>query len=75
MLVGIEIGALLVSTDFGETFRDLHVDSQTAENDIHRILVHSARPNRILIANGLVGVMTSEDNGKTWQKNPMPSGR
>ncbi len=38
LLVGIEIGALLVLTDFGETFRDLHVDPQIAENDIHRIL-------------------------------------
>lgn len=72
LLVGIEIGALLTSTDFGETFQNLHVDPQVAENDIHRILVHPARPNRILIANGLVGVMTSDDDGKSWRKNPMP---
>jgi photosystem II stability/assembly factor-like uncharacterized protein len=72
LMVGIEIGALLVSTDFGETFQDLRVDPQMSENDIHRILVHPARPGRILIANGIVGVMTSEDNGKTWRKNPMP---
>ena len=72
LMVGIEIGALLTSTDFGETFEDLHVDPQVGENDIHRILVNQARPNRIVIANGLVGVMTSEDNGKTWHKNPMP---
>lgn len=72
LLVGIEIGALLVSSNFGETFQDLHVDGQVPENDIHRILIHPARPDRILIANGLVGVMTSEDNGRTWRKNPMP---
>ena len=51
LMVGIEIGALLTSTDFGETFEDLHVDPQVGENDIHRILVNQARPNRILIAN------------------------
>jgi hypothetical protein len=36
-------------------------------------LVNRARPNRILIANGPVGVMTSADNGRTWHKNPMPA--
>ena len=73
LMVGIEIGALLVSTDFGETFTDLRVDPLVGENDIHRILVHPDRPGRILIANGIVGVMTSDDNGKTWRKNPMPA--
>jgi photosystem II stability/assembly factor-like uncharacterized protein len=72
LMVGIEIGALLVSTDFGKTFADLHVDPLVGENDIHRILVDPARPDRILVANGIVGVMTSDDNGKTWRKNPMP---
>ena len=72
LMVGIEIGALLMSTDFGETFTDLHVDPLIGENDIHRIVVHPARPDRILIANGIVGVMTSDDNGKSWRKNPMP---
>ena len=74
LLVGIEIGALLVSNDFGESFTDLPVDPNVRERDIHRILVHPSKPNRILIANGLVGVMTSDDNGATWRKNPMPQG-
>jgi photosystem II stability/assembly factor-like uncharacterized protein len=72
LMVGVEIGALLVSTDFGKTFSDLRVDPLVGENDIHRVLVNPARPGRILIANGIVGVMTSDDNGKTWRKNPMP---
>jgi photosystem II stability/assembly factor-like uncharacterized protein len=72
LMVGIEIGALLVSTDFGKSFTDMKVDPIVGENDIHRILVNPARPNRILIANGIVGVMTSDDNGKSWRKNPMP---
>ena len=72
LMVGVEIGALLVSTDFGKSFMDMKVDPLPGENDIHRILVNPARPNRIIVANGIVGVMTSDDNGKTWRKNPMP---
>jgi photosystem II stability/assembly factor-like uncharacterized protein len=72
LLVGIEIGALLASTDFGESFTDLKVDPDPQECDIHRILVHPARPERLIVANGIVGMMTSEDGGKTWTKIPMP---
>ena len=71
--VGIEIGALLVSSDFGETFTDLHVDPRPIECDIHRILLHPQRPDRIIVANGIVGVMSSDDGGATWRKNPMPA--
>jgi photosystem II stability/assembly factor-like uncharacterized protein len=74
LLVGVEIGSLQVSADFGETFVELPVDPDPQECDIHRILVHPARPDRIIIANGLVGMMTSEDRGATWRKNPMPAG-
>jgi hypothetical protein len=70
--VGIEIGALLVSSDFGESFTDLHVDPRPVECDIHRILLHPRRPDRIIVANGIVGVMSSDDGGATWRKNPMP---
>ena len=73
LLVGIEIGALLVSTDFGATFRDLKIDPVVGECDVHRILVHPAKPNRIVVAIGLVGVQTSEDNGSTWTRHPMPA--
>jgi photosystem II stability/assembly factor-like uncharacterized protein len=72
LLVGIEIGALLVSKDFGESFIDLHVDANPVECDIHRILVHAARPRRFIVANGIVGVMSSDDGGTSWRKNPMP---
>jgi photosystem II stability/assembly factor-like uncharacterized protein len=74
LLVGVEIGSLQVSMNFGESFVELPVDPDPQECDIHRILVHPARPNRIIIANGLVGMMTSHDRGATWRKNPMPSG-
>jgi photosystem II stability/assembly factor-like uncharacterized protein len=73
LLVGVEIGSLQVSHDFGQSFIELPVDPDPHECDIHRILVHPARPNRIIIANGIVGMMASEDGGATWQKMTMPS--
>ena len=73
LLVGIEIGALLVSTDFGRTFRDLRIDPVVGECDVHRILTHAAAPRRITVANGLVGLLTSDDDGATWRKHPMPA--
>jgi photosystem II stability/assembly factor-like uncharacterized protein len=72
LLVGIEIGALLVSKDFGENFTELVVDPDPVECDIHRVLVHHDRPHRLIVANGIVGVMSSDDDGATWRKNPMP---
>jgi Sortilin, neurotensin receptor 3, len=74
LLAGVEIGSLQVSDDFGKSFVELPVDPDPQECDIHRILVHPDRPDRIIIANGLVGMMTSEDRGASWRKNPMPAG-
>ena len=68
LLVGVEIGSLQMSMNFGESFVELPVDPDPQECDIHRMLVHPARPNRIIIANGLVGMMTSDDRGATWRK-------
>jgi len=70
--VGIEIGALLVSDDGGASFTELRVDPDPAECDIHRILVNPLRPQRIVVANGIVGLMSSLDGGATWRRNPMP---
>ena len=72
LMVGIEIGALLVSKDFGESFTELVVDPDPVECDIHRVLVHPDRPHRLIVANGIVGVVSSDDDGATWRKNPMP---
>jgi hypothetical protein len=72
LLVGVEIGALAVSMDFGKTFTEFEVDPDVRERDIHRVLVHPQRPDRIIVANGIVGLMTSDDRGKTWRRNKMP---
>lgn len=73
LFVGIEIGALLVSDDGGKTFADLRIDPDPAESDVHRILIHPKKPDRVLISNGLLGLMRSEDRGATWLKDPMPA--
>jgi photosystem II stability/assembly factor-like uncharacterized protein len=71
--VGVEIGSLQYSDDFGRSFTELPVDPDPRECDIHRILVHPARPDRIIIANGIVGMMASDDGGKTFYKMKMPT--
>jgi hypothetical protein len=70
---GVEIGSLQYSDDFGKTFVELPVDPDPRECDIHRILVHPARPQRIIIANGIVGMMASEDGGKSFSRMTMPA--
>jgi photosystem II stability/assembly factor-like uncharacterized protein len=75
LLVGVEIGSLQVSNDFGESFVELPVDPDPRECDIHRILVHPSRPDRIIIANGIVGMMASDDGGRTFYKMKMPPRR
>ena len=69
LYVGIEIGALLRSRDGGASFTDLTIDPDVGECDVHRVLIDPRRPGRILIANGLMGLMRSEDNGATWRKD------
>ncbi len=70
--VGIEIGSLQFSDDFGKTFTELPVDPDPRECDIHRILVHPARPKRVIIANGIVGMMASEDGSASFHRMKMP---
>lgn len=74
VFVGIEVGALLVSEDEGRSFTALPIDPDPREVDLHRVLVHPKRPDRILISNGLAGTMVSEDRGQTWQRGLNPPG-
>lgn len=74
LMVGIEVGALLVSDDEGETFRELPVTADARETDLHHIAVHPSLPDRIIVANGLANLMTSEDGGKTWRRGPAAPG-
>ncbi len=65
LFVGIEIGALLVSDDFGRSFKDLRIDPDPTECDVHHILIDPSEPQRMLAAVGLVGIMRSADGGTT----------
>jgi photosystem II stability/assembly factor-like uncharacterized protein len=69
LLIGIEVGALLRSTDAGASFEELPVADDLSDIDVHRILVHPARPDRILLATGW-GLKLSEDRGRTWKALP-----
>ena len=71
LFVGIEIGALLVSHDFGRTFAELPVDPNPAECDMHRLLVNPGDPNRMIASVGLVGLMRSVDGGRSWNLDPV----
>ena len=67
LYVGIEVGALLRSDDGGETFRELPVNPDVSEVDIHRLVLHPKRPRRIIAATGW-GMIQSDDAGATWRK-------
>ncbi len=66
LYVGIEVGALLRSDDAGETFRELPVNPDVSEVDIHRLVLHPRRPRRIIAATGW-GMIQSDDGGATWR--------
>lgn len=76
MYAGIEVSGLLMSEDGGKSWREVGPLSQ----DIHRIIVHPDKPNRVLASTaddtppydlrGGHGVYVSEDYGRSWrQKN------
>ena len=74
LFVGIEVGALLVSHDRGETFEDLRIDPDPTECDVHRLVVDPRSPDRITAAVGLVGLVRTANGGRTWERNPVLPG-
>jgi photosystem II stability/assembly factor-like uncharacterized protein len=71
LLVGIEVGALLRSTDDARSFEELAFDQDLTEIDIHRLIVHPNRPKRLIAVTGW-GVRVSEDSGATWRHMDVP---
>ncbi len=69
LIVGIEVGALLRSTDEGGSFEELAVSDDFTDIDIHRVAVHPHRPEQMLLATGW-GLRLSQDNGRSWQELP-----
>lgn len=59
----VEVGGLMKSTDAGNTWRQLGGFFE----DVHRIMVTAARPDMLVMGNG-IGVYRSADAGKTWEQ-------
>src|SRR5436190_19256483 len=62
LLVGIELGGLMRSTDRGETWHD---HRPGAQRDVHSLAWHPREPGRAYEAGG-GGAAWSEDWGETW---------
>ena len=69
LLVGIELGGLMRSTDGGETWQD---HRPGAQRDVHSLAWHPRVGDRAYEAGG-GGTALSEDAGETWQ--PADEGR
>jgi hypothetical protein len=69
LLVGIELGGLMRSTDGGETWQD---HRPGAQRDVHSLAWHPRTPGRAYEAGG-GGAAFSEDAGESWQ--PADEGR
>lgn len=64
LLVGIELGGVMRSTDGGATWADHNAQ---AHSDAHELLTHPLAPDRVYEAAGQ-GIAVSEDRGVTWSE-------
>jgi photosystem II stability/assembly factor-like uncharacterized protein len=64
LLVGIELGGVMRSTDGGATWSD---HAREAHSDAHRLLTHALAPTRVYEAAGQ-GIALSEDEGEHWAR-------
>jgi photosystem II stability/assembly factor-like uncharacterized protein len=64
LLVGIELGGVMRSTDAGSSWTD---HNPQAHSDAHRLLTHPLAPDRVYEAAGQ-GIALSEDRGSSWRR-------
>jgi photosystem II stability/assembly factor-like uncharacterized protein len=64
LLVGIELGGLMLSEDGGESFSDHRPEAQP---DVHALAWHPHEPGRAYEAGG-GGAAWSTDGGRTWER-------
>jgi photosystem II stability/assembly factor-like uncharacterized protein len=69
MLVGVEQGALLSTTDGGQTWRE--IDSYWTPDDrwyrdVHQLVRRPSHPDEVLMTSGM-GFYHSDDGGLTWE--------
>lgn len=70
MYVAIEQGALLRSTDGGQSFHEITAWAQKddfVDRDAHRIALRASNPDEIYLSSG-VGLTYSADRGATWER-------
>lgn len=74
--VSVEQGALLKSTDAGQSWRELagyySPDDETYK-DVHRLKVVPSDPDSLYLVGGL-GLYCSEDGGETWERRTARGG-
>ena len=70
LYVGIEQGALLKSTDAGQTWRE-QASCWRADDyfhkDVHRLMLGPSNPDQIYMTSG-TGLYFSQDGGETWEQ-------
>src|ERR671932_198486 len=64
LLVGIELGGVMRSTDGGASWAD---HNRQAHSDAHELLTHHGAPDRVYEAAGQ-GVAVSDDRGTSWRR-------
>jgi photosystem II stability/assembly factor-like uncharacterized protein len=74
--VGVEQGALLKTTDGGDTWRELESFSTPQDRsykDIHQITVRPTNPDELFMTTG-PGLYHSSDRGETWEHLTLSAG-
>ena len=64
ILVGVEVGGVLLSADHGETWEELN---NGVHVDVHTVRPDPSRPGRLMAVTG-GGVYGSEDGGASWAR-------
>jgi photosystem II stability/assembly factor-like uncharacterized protein len=69
MYVGVEQGALLLTTDGGKSFQEIESYYTTEDKwyrDIHQVVLRPSNPDEIYMNTGM-GFYYSPDRGRTWE--------
>jgi photosystem II stability/assembly factor-like uncharacterized protein len=74
LYAGIEVGSFLISRDGGQTWEA----ASGIGRDIHRLIIHPAQPDRLIVATGDdtppyrqvggFGIYRSDDGGRSWRQ-------
>jgi photosystem II stability/assembly factor-like uncharacterized protein len=77
MYVGVEQGALLATTDGGESWSEIesyYTPDDKWYRDIHQVVLRPSNPDEIFMNTG-IGFYHSPDRGKTWEHRTGPESR